>query len=87
MHVSTNGKRLAGLPERLVEEWPEPVEELAIIGYSMGGLVVRSAVHYGTAGNHKWPRELRRLIFLGGVNYKRKLKGIFGPQSAKSVST
>jgi hypothetical protein len=31
----------------------------------MGGLVSRSAYHYGTAAGHRWPRRLGRFIFLG----------------------
>ena len=29
--------------EALVAAWPVPVEQLVIIGYSMGGLIARSA--------------------------------------------
>ena len=31
----------------------------------MGGLVARSACHYGPIAGHAWPRHLRRLAFLG----------------------
>lgn len=65
LHVSTNGRAFAGLIEDLVERWPVPVEEMAILGHSMGGLVARSAFHYGTAAGHEWPRRLRKLVFLG----------------------
>jgi pimeloyl-ACP methyl ester carboxylesterase len=46
-HVSENGRDLAQLLERLVAEWPVAVHELVLIGHSMGGLVARSACHYG----------------------------------------
>lgn len=65
LHVSGNGRLLAGLLEALLDQWPVPVQELAIIGHSMGGLVARSAHHYATEAGHHWPRHLRRLIFLG----------------------
>lgn len=74
LHVSTNGKRLAGLLERLVEGWPDHLEELVIIGHSMGGLVARSAVYYGTAGNQAWPRHLRRMVFLGTPHHGSRLE-------------
>ena len=32
--------------EQLVAHWPVPVEELVIVGHSMGGLVARSACHH-----------------------------------------
>lgn len=46
-HVSENGRELAQLLERLVAAWPAPVDEITLIGHSMGGLVARSACHYG----------------------------------------
>lgn len=65
LHVSANGRALAAVIEALLGCWPVPVEELAIVGHSMGGLVARSACHYGAALGHAWPRRLRRLVFLG----------------------
>jgi len=49
-HVSENGRQLAQLLEQLVAEWPVPVDEITLIGHSMGGLVARSACHYGAGG-------------------------------------
>jgi pimeloyl-ACP methyl ester carboxylesterase len=46
-HVSENGRELALLLERLVTAWPAHVEEVVLIGHSTGGLVSRSACHYG----------------------------------------
>ena len=45
LRVSRNGRALADLLERLVAEWPLPVTDVVLVGHSMGGLVVRSAVH------------------------------------------
>jgi pimeloyl-ACP methyl ester carboxylesterase len=64
-HVSTNGREFAQLLDELVRAWPVEVEELAIIGHSMGGLVARSACHYGKQARHEWLRHLRHLVFLG----------------------
>ncbi|MBK6630586.1 MAG: alpha/beta hydrolase [Betaproteobacteria bacterium] len=64
-HVSTNGREFADLLESLLANWPIPVEELDILGHSMGGLLTRSAWHYGTAAGHAWPRRLKKIIFLG----------------------
>jgi len=47
LHVSINGRAFAGLIEDLLRAWPVPVQELVIIGHSMGGLLARSACHYG----------------------------------------
>jgi pimeloyl-ACP methyl ester carboxylesterase len=74
LHVSENGRLLADLLETLFHEWPVPVEELAIIGHSMGGLVSRSAYYYGEEAVHHWPRHLRRLMFLGTPHHGAPLE-------------
>jgi pimeloyl-ACP methyl ester carboxylesterase len=65
LHVSENGRELAGLLERLVRAWPVPVEEIAIVAHSMGGLVARSACHQAERDGRRWLRHLRRMVFLG----------------------
>ena len=65
LHVSTNGRAFAGLLETLLGVWPVPVDELVILGHSMGGLLARSAYHYGGLAGHAWPRHLRKIVFLG----------------------
>ncbi len=74
LHVSTNGRELAALLESLVLHWPVPIEELAILGHSMGGLVARSACHYARAAGHDWPRALKRLVFLGTPHHGSPLE-------------
>ena len=71
-HVSENGRELATLLERLVERWPTEVQELAIVAHSMGGLVARSACHYGAESN--WRRKLRKLVFLGTPHHGAPLE-------------
>ena len=73
-HVSHNGREFAALLESLVQEWPVRITELAIVGHSMGGLVARSAYHYGCSANHRWPRNLRKLIFLGTPHHGTPLE-------------
>jgi pimeloyl-ACP methyl ester carboxylesterase len=65
LRISDNGRRLAELLGELVDEWPVPVEEVALIGHSMGGLVVRSACHYGHAGGGQWTASARHVFCLG----------------------
>lgn len=73
-HISTNGRALADVLETLVNHWPVPLEELAIIGHSMGGLVSRSACYYGQLAGHDWPRHLKHLIFLGTPHHGAPLE-------------
>jgi pimeloyl-ACP methyl ester carboxylesterase len=63
-HLSTNGRELAGLMEALVAAWPVPLETLAIMGHSMGGLVARSAIHVAETAGHAWRGKLRKLVCL-----------------------
>lgn len=64
LHVSTNGRSFADLIEKLVTQWPVRVRELAIVGHSGGGLISRSAYHYGLKAGHRWPEHLKKLVFL-----------------------
>jgi pimeloyl-ACP methyl ester carboxylesterase len=72
LHVSTNGRVLSELLDRLVREWPVPVRELSIVGHSMGGLVARSASHYGAT--RAWSGLLRRMVFLGTPHHGATLE-------------
>jgi len=76
LHISTNGKALAGALEALVSEWPVDIEDFAIIGYSMGGLVARSACRSGEEAGHVWRKKLRKLVFLGTPHHGAPLERI-----------
>ncbi|MCA9534610.1 MAG: alpha/beta hydrolase [Myxococcales bacterium] len=64
-HISVNGRELAHALERLFAVWPVPVEEVNVMGYSMGGLVTRSATHYAEEAGHRWLALTERLFLLG----------------------
>jgi pimeloyl-ACP methyl ester carboxylesterase len=72
--IATNGREFAEQMETLIRNWPQPLQEVAIVGHSMGGLVARSAVHHGRAARHEWPRSLRRLVFLGTPHHGAPLE-------------
>jgi hypothetical protein len=65
LHVSDNGRQLAQLLDRVVTAWPVPVDELAVVGHSMGGLVSRSGCLYAQEAAHDWVRLVRHVVFLG----------------------
>jgi pimeloyl-ACP methyl ester carboxylesterase len=73
-HVSQNGREFSGLLEGLVAGWPLPVEELVIVGHSMGGLVARSACHYATVDGLAWPGRLKSLVCLGTPHHGAPLE-------------
>jgi len=74
LHASINGRAFAGLLENLIHGWPRPVEELAIVGHSLGGLISRGALQYGERAEHEWPRRLRKLVFLGTPHHGAALE-------------
>ncbi len=63
LHISHNGRRLADLLDDLVGAWPVEVREVVLIGHSMGGLVSRSACHYGRGEG--WKAKVRHVFTLG----------------------
>jgi hypothetical protein len=73
-HISTNGRELAVQLEALMQGWPQPVDTLAIVGHSMGGLVARSAVHQAAQAGMQWPSHLRKLVFLGTPHHGAPLE-------------
>jgi len=72
--IGENGREFAALLETLAAQWPVPLQELTIIGHSMGGLIARSAVAAGNAAQHAWPGRLRRLVFLGTPHHGAPLE-------------
>jgi len=74
LHVSTNGRAFAELLETLVQRWPVPLTELVLVGHSMGGLVARSACHYGALAHHEWLRRLDKLVFVGTPHHGAPLE-------------
>jgi len=74
LHVSTNGRALASQLERLLDAWPRPLARFAIVAHSMGGLVARSALHYGRAARQHWPDRLDDLVCLGTPHHGAPLE-------------
>ncbi len=73
-HISENGADFARLLEQLVANWPVAVEELVIVGHSMGGLVARSARHHAGKAGHEWTAALSKLVFLGTPHHGAALE-------------
>jgi pimeloyl-ACP methyl ester carboxylesterase len=65
LRISHNGRSLARLLDELAGSWPTGVEEIVLVGHSMGGLVVRSACHYGEEDGRRWTDAVRHVFCLG----------------------
>jgi pimeloyl-ACP methyl ester carboxylesterase len=63
--IPENGAHLAGLLETLTSAFPTPIEELILLGYSMGGLVIRSACHVASERHGAWLGRVKRCIYVG----------------------
>jgi len=74
--ISDNGRELANLLQSMVEHWPGQLDELALVGHSMGGLLIRSACHYAQVENHDWIDRLGTAIFLGSPHHGAPLERI-----------
>jgi pimeloyl-ACP methyl ester carboxylesterase len=64
-HISRNGRSLADLLAQAVAAWPVEVEQIALVGHSMGGLVARSAGCQASERGHAWGRRVRHVVSLG----------------------
>ncbi len=66
LRIAENGAELDALLDALVAAWPVPLDELVLVGHSMGGLVIRAAAHAAKerAGG-EWLRVVKRAFYLG----------------------
>jgi pimeloyl-ACP methyl ester carboxylesterase len=64
-HISENGRSLSELMERLLAVWPVNVDEIALVGHSMGGLVARSACCHAGEADADWAHLIRHSVSLG----------------------
>lgn len=60
-----NGVALSALVQELVDAWPVPVTRLALVGHSMGGLIVRAAGAVATEVSRPWTRLVSDVVTLG----------------------
>src|SRR5262249_48491393 len=60
LHIAENGRRLARLLDALAAAYPRAIDQIALVGHSMGGLVARSAAHHG--GDAAWVAKLRHVV-------------------------
>jgi hypothetical protein len=73
-HVSSNGLELADRLQALQQAWPVPLQEIAVLAHSMGGLVVRSALRQAQDRGDDWPPLVQRIFFLGTPHHGAPLE-------------
>ena len=65
LHISENGRHLNALLAAFIDAWPAGLDELLLVGHSMGGLVARSACHQAWEGGDSWVSAVRHVVYLG----------------------
>ncbi len=63
--LAENSVDLAGLLTSLVAQWPVPVRRIALVGHSMGGLIMRGACAVVTDSREPWTRLVTDVVTLG----------------------
>lgn len=60
-----NGAALTALVQRVVEGWPVPVTRIALVGHSLGGLVIRAAGAVADGVDDPWRERVTDVVTLG----------------------
>lgn len=63
--ITANGVALASLLDDLVAAWPVKVRRIALVGHSMGGLIVRAACAVRTEARKPWAKLVTDVVTLG----------------------
>lgn len=72
--LQRNASDLAELLSAVVAHWPTQLEQLALIGHSMGGLVLRQACAVGTERGLAWPPLVRHVVCLAAPHHGAPLE-------------
>ncbi len=65
LSVAENGVALTALLQELVETWPVRARRIALVGHSMGGLIIRAGCAVSTEHEHSWRDLLSDVVTLG----------------------
>jgi hypothetical protein len=65
LRVSDNGATLSSLLEEIRGAWPVPVQSIALVGHSMGGLTIRGACEAARVADHGWIDDVDDIVTVG----------------------
>ncbi|MET8874684.1 alpha/beta fold hydrolase [Nocardia sp. NPDC004604] len=85
LHISENARLLNGMLQHLVDNWPVPVEQIALVGHSMGGLIARGACYDADRADLPWVRRVRHIVCLGSPHLGAPLEQLVHYASAALV--
>ena len=69
--IKDNGKELSEKIQQLFDHYPLPIDELILVGFSMGGLLIR---HAQLDLNKPWTSHLQACIYIGTPHEGAKLE-------------
>ncbi len=67
--VESVGAELAELLESMSRYWPTVEPRISLVGYSMGGLLARSAYAAGIKSDHGWTKRADDLVTIGAPHH------------------
>ena len=72
--IADNSRELASLLSAVCEAYPVDVEQIVVVGHSMGGLVARGAAHDANIGKEPWVQKLRHVFCIGSPHFGSPLE-------------
>jgi hypothetical protein len=63
--IAESGVALSSLLSEIVHAWPTPVRRIALVGHSMGGLIIRAACAVSTSADRAWTERVTDVVLLG----------------------
>lgn len=60
--VASSAADVASLLDDVIEHWPVEVNEIVLVGYSMGGLVARAGLNHAESNDQRWIDKTRHVI-------------------------
>lgn len=79
--LRANGAALTAVLQQLTRAWPVPVERIALVGHSMGGLVVRAAADVVDDCDDRWVDRVSDVVTLGTPHLGSPVAGGVGAGS------
>ena len=76
LSIAVNGEKFAAHLESLVNELTVDVEEIVVVGYSMGGLVMKSALAWASKHDASFLPLIKKAFYLGSPHYGAPLEKI-----------
>lgn len=63
--IEENGKQFAQLMDALMAVYPQPIDEIILVGFSMGGLLMRYAQKNAMTNQADWLSKVTQCFYLG----------------------